>query len=208
MLAKSNRFTVDDIINSKWFNGELPTKDELISDLSERKKVVDGNKKKQADEQLKVKSGGSGDNKVYRSCTDNLEGVIETLNALDLNDYKTKSFTDFDFKGKFTVFNFIGDSDNSCSIDKVFKNLYLDLKKRGAEIELTEKSYILQATINNYKYKEDDIEVEEDIGFSVELYTNGEFSSNAVITKDDNTNFFTFKRFCDEWKAEFEKDDE
>jgi len=87
------------------------------------------------------------------------------------------------------------------------KNLYVSLKRINAEIELAEKSYNFQVTINNYKYKEDEIEVEEDIGFSVELYTNGEFSTNAVLLKDDNTNIFTFKKFCDDWKVEFNHED-
>jgi len=78
----------------------------------------------------------------------------------------------------------------------------------NAEIELVEKSYCFQATINNYKYKEDEIELEEDIGFSIELYANGEFSTKAVLLKDDNTNFFTFKKFCKDWKAEFSNQEE
>jgi len=206
-LQKTNRFTIDDIINSKWFNGPLPTKEELITDLTERKKVVDGSKKKQAEEQLKVKSGGAGKAEVYRGEGDNLDGVVELLNSLDLNDYATKSYADFDFKGKFNVFNFNGDKDNDNSIEKVFKNLYISLKRKNAEIELVPKSYNFQASINNYKYFEDDIEVEEDIGFSVELYTNGEFSTNAIILKDENTNIFTFKKFCEDWKTEFSMED-
>jgi len=102
-----------------------------------------------------------------------------------LAEYKTKSFADFDFNGKFAVFNFAGDKEEDNSIEKTFKTLYLSLKRLNAQIELVEKSYAFQATINNYKYKDDDIEIEEDIGFSVELYTNGEFSTNAVILKDE-----------------------
>jgi len=151
---------------------------------------------------------GEVERKVYRGDGGELDSVIELLDAMDLNDYKKASFNDFDFKGKFSVFNFTGNIENSNSIDQVFKNLYLSLKAKKAEIELTEKSYILQATIN-YKYKEDELDVEEDIGFSVELYTNGDFSTNAVIMKDENTNFFTFKRFVEDWKVEFgnEKED-
>jgi serine/threonine protein kinase len=204
MLAKTNRFTIEDIINSEWFNGELPTKDELINDMTSRKKIVDANKKRLAEEKLKVKSGGS-DNKVYRGEGEDVdvERITEMLNNIDLSNYKQRKFEDFDFTGKFSVFNFEGDSENDFSIDKVFKTLIVSLKKNKAEVELVEGAYSFEVKINNYKYLEEDVEVEEDIAFSVELYSNGEFSSNAVVYRDDSTSFFTFKKFVHDWKSEF-----
>lgn len=64
-------------------------------------------------------------------------------------------------------------------------------------------SYRLDVKVNGYKYLEDEIEVEEDIAFSVELFSNGEFSTNVVLMKDDSTNIFTFKKFVNNWKNEF-----
>ena len=209
MLAKSNRYTMEEILNSEWFNGELPTKEELINDLTSRKKVVDSNKKRQSEEKLKVKSGGS-DNKVYRGEGDDIyiEKVIEMINNIDLSNYRIRSFGEFNYSGKFSVLNFIGDSENDMSIGKVFKILVLSLKKMKAEVELIEGFYHFNVVINNYKYFEDEIEVEEDISVTVELYSNGEFSSNAVVLRNEDTNLFTFKRFIDSWKSEFNTQDE
>jgi serine/threonine protein kinase len=209
MLAKSGRFTIEDIIASEWFNGELPSKEELLTDLGSRKKIVDANKKKQAEEKLKVKSGGS-DNKVYRGDGDDIdvEKITELVNGLDLSSYKVRKFEDFNFNGKFSVLNFVGDSENDFSIEKVFKNLVVSLQRIKAETHLADGAYQINVEIKNYKYLEDEVEVEEDIGFTVELYSNGEFSSNAVIYKEDNTSFFTFKRFVDNWKQEFNSNDD
>jgi len=151
-----------------------------------------------------VKSGGS-DNKVYRGEGDavDVEEISNMFKGLDLTNYKVKNYADFDFSGKFAVLNFMGDSENKMTIEKVFETLYISLKRMKANIEMVEKAYSLNATIEAFKYKEDDIELEEAIGFSVDLYSNGEFSTNAVIMKDDNTSLFTFKKFTDEWKLEF-----
>jgi len=70
------------------------------------------------------------------------------------------------------------------------------------------KSYNCNVKLN-YKYKEDEIDVEEELGFSIELYcSNDKLSTTAVLLKDENTNIFTFKKFVSEWKDEFNCPDE
>jgi len=58
MLKKSGRFTLEEIISSEWFNGPLPTKEELLNDLTERKKVVDSNKTKTAGREAQSEKRG------------------------------------------------------------------------------------------------------------------------------------------------------
>jgi len=61
----------------------------------------------------------------------------------------------------------------------------------------------------NFKYPEDEIDVEEELGFSIELYSsNDKLSTTAVLLKDEKTNIFTFKKFVSKWKEEFYCNDE
>ena len=125
MLAKNSRFSLDDVIKSDWFNGELPSKEELLNDLGSRKKIVDAKRKKQCEEKLKIKSKGT-DNKVYRGEGDvaDIEKITELFNNIDFTNNKIKNFDDFDLGGNFSVLNFIGDCDNNMSLGK-FLNRFL-----------------------------------------------------------------------------------
>jgi len=112
MLSMKNRWTLEEIINSEWFNGDLPTKDELISDMSARKKIVDNNKKKNDDEKLKTKSGGS-QGKVYRGDGEevDIEQINEMFKSLDFENYKEKTIESID-TGKLSLLKFKGDKEN------------------------------------------------------------------------------------------------
>ena len=208
MLANSNRLTIEEIMKSEWFNEELPTKEELMNDMTSRKKIVDANKKKQSEERLKVNNAG-GETKIYRGEVDDvdIEKITEMISNIDLATYKIKDFSELDHNGKFSVFYFFGDMENDLSIEKIFKTLIISLKKMKAYIELVNGSYQINTRLN-FKYEEDEIEVEEELAFSIELYRNGQFSSSAVLKKDENTSLFTFKRFTEKWKSEFKANEE
>ena len=208
MLANSNHLTIEEIMKSEWFNEELPTKEELMNDMTSRKKIVDANKKKQSEERLKVNNAG-GETKIYRGEVDDvdIEKITEMISNIDLATYKIKDFSELDHNGKFSVFYFFGDMENDLSIEKIFKTLIISLKKMKAYIELVNGSYQINTRLN-FKYEEDEIEVEEELAFSIELYRNGQFSSSAVLKKDENTSLFTFKRFTEKWKSEFKANEE
>jgi len=165
-------------------------------------------KKKNDDEKLKTKSGGS-QGKVYRGDGEevDVDQINEMFKSLDFENYKEKTLESNE-TGKLSVLKFKGDKENSQKNEDILKSLYISLKAKNAEINLVEKSYNCNVKLN-YKYKEDEIDVEEELGFSIELYcSNDKLSTTAVLLKDENTNIFTFKKFVSEWKDEFNCPDE
>jgi len=95
MLAKTNRITIDEILNSEWVKGELPSKDDLFNDLKERKVIVDSNREvKNSPKIVKLKNNEgakTNNSKQYRAgIEDTLEKIDEMVNQLDISHFKTK----------------------------------------------------------------------------------------------------------------------
>jgi len=105
-------------------------------------------------------------------------------------------------------FYFNGNEENNFSIDNAFKFIYTNLTAKNSELELNKNNFVIHAKIN-FRYNENEFELEENLNFRVELFTNGDHSSVAIIVKEDDTNKFTFQKFLDNMRNELvNKEDE
>jgi len=62
MLAydPDQRYTLDRIINHRWLKGETPTKDQIISEFSERYNIIVEEREMEAQRQLQAKQAMDG----------------------------------------------------------------------------------------------------------------------------------------------------
>jgi len=201
MLNRTHRWTIEEILACEWFNGELPTKDELLTDMSARKKIVDLKKRKNEEEKHKAKAA-NGETKVYRGDGDEVDmsELNKWLEDLDVSGFKSETKEVVIGKGDAMKFE--------SNIESGFKQVLLSLKTYfAAEIEMIPNRFEFNAKVANWKHFEDEVECEEDVGINVELLKAEEGNCIAIIGKDDSTNIFTFKRFVEEFKSKFVKED-
>jgi len=170
MLAKTNRITIDEILNSEWVKGELPSKDDLFNDLKERKVIVDSNREvKNSPKIVKLKNNEgakTNNSKQYRAgIEDTLEKIDEMVNQLDISHFKTKRIEECGYDNyQSSAFYFNGNEENNFSIDNAFKFIYTNLTAKNSELELNKNNFVIHAKIN-FRYNENEFELEENLNF-------------------------------------------
>lgn len=196
MLSYKNRFTIKDIVQNEWFNGETESKEAYLEDMRDRKVYVDERRNKEKLENLQNNSL-SGTVNEFRELSEDLvskcEQIFEKIG--DTSSFEKKTIQDIDKRNTFEF--------DQNDLNTVSKNLIkLIYEKFGGECKFeTEKdsfSFLVDVPISSVKELESE---EEDntlnsVTCQVEFYLDqSKKKSYAVFTKLGSTNAFDYKNF-------------
>jgi len=213
MLAFNNRFTINDIKKSDWYNEEVATKQEVLLEMENRKLLVDKALQREnnlieinSDESL---SSGSGGNKNYRCGYD---GNIAALEVLEKNFTNMEIEEDFIVEWKRNKFDNGNYIRSNVSHSKIYCEVayYLTCKYEGIILELNngllkmnakyETSYDGEVSLDNLKIN--DI---QSIDINIEVFKDDNEGSVVQFYKNESMSQFDFKNFYHELRRELEK---
>ena len=210
MLAFENRYTLDDVLNSKWMN-EKPVDLELVKeDINERKEIVQRNKKKNS-EQIDVHDQYDESNeKVYRGgdgeeSNEDLVKFNEKFGELVFQDFEIGKWNDTEFRYNVDYMR----------VKKTPKNLLKDICSRllqkypGIYINLYKNRYkgsvLFVPKVQDLDEVEDISEFPPELEFEFEVYEDEDDRSVLQFAKNETMNQYDFKNFYKEFRQEFEQ---
>ena len=211
MLAVKDRFTMEDVSNSKWVTEKSIDVEALRQDMTERNEIVTRNKQKNS-EQMDVDDFDESTEKVYRGDDgkEELEIFMKSFDELSFGDFKlvpwTKSESQFsnDFITlKLTPRKLLGDV---CA--------KLILKYSGLKIDLFENAYKGRVTYEpktteNLDEVEDISQLPAELDFEFEIYEVGDEGCEGSVVqfiKSETMNQFDFKNLFNGLREVYESE--
>jgi len=193
MLKYKNRATIEDIMNSVWFNGDLPTTEEFNDDMTERKGHVDARRDREASEKVQV-SDDNTEGKVFRDLEDNeFERLLAQLEEFGCNEFQMKAWGNYNTRNTITFEGTNGKSVYEKLLDIfVAQKAVLDLDKTAFRLNCIWK-------IVSDEIVEDEKVADEEVEFNMELFV--DYNNQSVIVefiKGMDANAFSFRQVFSE----------
>ncbi len=205
MLSAKNRFTLDDVLKSKWVTEKEIDVDALKKDMQERWNIVNKNKEK-LNCQMDVDDDDDSNQKVYRGGdneNEELQAFMQTFDEISFGDCTLDKWNDSEFKRndylkfKFSPKNLLHDV---CS--------KLILKYPGIKVNLREGLYRGTVVYNPNQENLDEIEdIEQlpvDLEFDFDVYEDGDEGSVVQFSKNETMSQYDFKNFFNGLKGAYE----
>ncbi len=204
MLAHRNRYTMEDVIKSPWFNEKPINLVEVNKDMLERKAIVDKSKKSNG-EQMEIDTGADESGKIYRGGKDgkgDVEVFMKLFNELSFGDFVLGKWHDSDLRrNDFLKFKLAPKSLLSDVCSKII------IKYPDSKVNLIEGSYKGNVTFSPNMNIDENIEditqvpIELDIDF--EVLEEGDEGSVIQFNKKDTMSQFDFRTFFEELKESY-----
>ena len=205
LLAFTNRFTIDDIKKSEWYNEAMPTKEEVQEEMVRRRQIVKDVREK-GNAQIEVdsdKSSGYSGNKSFR------EGDLPALELL------SKTFKDMEIEEDF-IHEWKGcsfDCDyikSNIEIIKVYQDIAYWLTNKYEGIELDLNNNLLKMNIH-YPNDSDNMDLDKckiddihEIDMNLEVFKDKD-GSVVQFFKNESMCQFDFKTLVDTIRKELIK---
>mmetsp|Transcript_16331 Transcript_16331/g.16969 ORF Transcript_16331/g.16969 Transcript_16331/m.16969 type:complete len:467 (+) Transcript_16331:14-1414(+) len=191
MLRAKNRYTMEDILNSAWIKGDLPSKEAYMEDMLARKKKVDERRDRERLERLEADSSGSNSG-AYRGEDEEL--LISSL-FKELEENQVDSFPQNKWEDELPKHHL---SFNGVDIKGVYKYLITLLVNEGGKVQLDNENYSLSAEVpfSSAELDDQESEVIPTVNFYANLYIDEKTKSTVIeVIKDSMTDYYELKKF-------------
>jgi len=193
MLSENNRYTLEDIKKSKWYNEEVATREEVIEEMLERKKIVDYERVK-AIKIVEIDSdnssgSGRGNSRNFRGGekTNDLESLDKCFECLEIEE---------DFIGEWKTENTESKYYIKCNakLSTVYRDLayYLTIKYDDINLGLNTGRLEMNLTYQNPKFKEENEDNYKDTSEVFNLNDIGTINVSVQVLKDKEGSVIQF----------------
>jgi len=193
MLRVKNRYTLNDILNSKWVNEQKIDLVSLSEDMKERKAIV-MKTKNQLSESMQVDEECETNEKIYRGDNEYkeiLEVFFNTFKKIEFSDLKQWQESDYRHND-FMKFKLKPQKLMEYICTKVL------LKYKGIKVTLSESGYKGRLNLATNKEIIEDIEDIDDCPYDInvefEIFEDLDDSSVVQFIRNENMNQYDFKR--------------